>query len=229
MVDGYTFMVTSTVNTHDSAFNNAQRFTQTLATLDSIRTQVPGAKTIICDNSTVPLSLEQVAEIESRADFVLPFQHNLATLFFNSNPVPLKGFGDVYTVYELMRAVRELNWIGSRVFKISGRYRLATTFDIDEYADCIGKYVGLINDWDYCPNPWTRERITYFETRLYSFCGSLFDEYWELLPKIFTHMSTVDKNLEKTHYTLLPRGKIHRFNTLHLEGYSSDTGVIKQE
>ena len=79
--------------------------------------------------------------------------------------------------------------IGKRVFKLSGRYRLAESFDISFYdnPDLAGKYAFKINEWDVSTDNFRtdRRRVVYFETRLYSFCGSLFYEYAEIVKANF--------------------------------------------
>ena len=227
----YTFIVTSTINagiTHNNVFDNDVRYNQTLETLDSIHKHVPNVKILLIDNSIEPLTEEQTKELESKVDVLHKIDHNVVTLFFNK--AGLKGDGEIYMMYEAMKLLRHHDMIGSRIFKLSGRYKLADTFSLDVYGLTQGNYVGRINQWDASKDAWnTKETIWYFETRLWSFCGSCFDEFEQLIPTIFAYMTTVDNNLEKAYLRLLPQDKIMDLKPIHVEGYTADTGIIKIE
>ena len=135
-------------------------------------------------------------------------------------------------MHHAIRYLKRNNLIGKRVFKLTGRYRLAPSFDITAYEgeDVVGKFVYRRNDWDVSLDNWvTRETITYLETRLWSMCHTLVDDYFNFLPNLYTYMLSVDNNLEKALNTLTPEDKLVIFNPIHLEGHPSNTGEYKFE
>ena len=77
--DFYTFVITSAINTTQTAVDCATRYEQTLKTIESIRTKVPGARIIMTDSSTVPLNSAQVDKLSQRVDIFYPIERNLIT------------------------------------------------------------------------------------------------------------------------------------------------------
>lgn len=229
--DFYTFVITSAINTTQTAIDCDTRYQQTLKTIESIRAKVPGARIVMTDSSSQPLSSEQIDTLTANVDIFYPIERNLITEFFNSS-MSFKGDAELYQWYEIARLLRKHNLVGRRVFKISGRYHLNDDFDIAAYLDPAleNKYVARINEWDVSfDNFVTRERVVYFETRLWSFCYSLFEEFEQLIPRLFRNMIFVDNNLEKSMLQLIDHDKIVMFNPIGVQGYTGDNGVIKIE
>jgi hypothetical protein len=228
MDDFYTFIVLSTINTDTGVLDRLVRFEQTINTLNSIRLKVPNAKIIFLDNSIEPLTPEQLKQIWAKVDICKYAFQTLPNLYFNQRG--LKGDGEICMMYEAMQILKISELLGKRVFKLSGRYFLNEHFNIDAYNDLQGKYVAKINAWDITKDNWvTREQVYYFETRLWSFCGTLFDEFYNQLPVIFNYMMNVDNNLEKAYLKLLDPDKIVPMDVIGVSGYSADTGEIKIE
>ena len=239
MSDFYTFIVTSTINASVqggvNVYGTVNRFEETLKTFDSIRSKVPNVKIISIDNSNIPLTEEQKEIIKSKVDYFHQIDHDIFTLFVNR--IGSKGMGESYIMYEALNIIEKNNLLGKRVFKITGRYWLADSFDISFYEkpELIGKYAHKINQWDVSTDNFVshRERVVYFETRLWSFCWTLFDNYRELIQVIFdTQASNVGRpmcNLERSHWYHTPRDKLYELETAHVEGYTAHDGVYKFE
>jgi hypothetical protein len=232
MNDFYTFIITSTINTPFGKFSPQERFCQTLETIDSIRRKVSNAKILLIDNSLMRFPEKEEELIKSKVELFKYIEHNLITEHFNKN---WQGsFGEVYLMWDAMRTLRQNDMIGKRIFKISGRYRLSDSFDIAAYEslELYNKYVGIINNWDFTQHVYDKEckrRTTYFETRLWSFCQSLFDEYENLIPYIYKFLVDVDSNYEVAHHSLLDHSKIAVFNPIHVEGHTAYNAEIKVE
>jgi len=239
MNDFYTFIITSTINTKKltgvNVFDSDNRFVETLKTIESIRKKVPNSKIVFIDNSSDPLSDKQTSCIEKHVDLFHQIEHNIFTLFVND--IGSKGMGEAYIMYKALELIEQHNLLGKRVFKITGRYYLAESFDISYYdePELIGKYAHKINQWDVSKDNFVnhRERVVYFETRLWSFCSSLFDDYRILLQQIFKLIvSSIGEpmcNLEMSHWQLTPRDKVFEVETIHVEGHTADNGLYKFE
>lgn len=239
MNDFYTFIITSTINagiiTGVNVFDPNTRFNETLETIKSVRAKVPNVKIIMLDNSTEPLTSEQVETLQSQVDVFKQIDHNIFTVFVNR--IGSKGLGEAYLMQEAIKLIEKNSLIGKRIFKITGRYCLADSFDIGVYdtPELIGKYAHKINMWDVSTDNFInhRQRVVYFETRLWSFCGTLLSEYKMLLQKIFEMMvSSIGEqmcNLEICHYHIIPHDKTFELETAHVMGHTADNGVYKFE
>lgn len=223
-----TFIVLSTINASSGVFTPENRFKQTLTTLDSIHNKVPGAKIYFLDNSINPLEYNKEKEIRNRVDIFDTIEHNIFTRMIDGSC----GFGEAYMMPIALEKLKYHGILGDRVFKLSGRYFLQPSFDISKYdiPELFGKYTFKINQWDVSKDNFRvhREIVTYFETRLWSFCSSLFNEYKMLLPKIFISMFSI-QNWEKVHYMLIPHDKVVEIPIAHVEGLTAATGIIKIE
>jgi hypothetical protein len=227
-----TFIVTSTVNV-TKGVGIDRRFEETIDTLQSIHKHFKYPHICFIDNSLVPLDELQIATIKMYATVVHQFEHDLFSTFVNQHES--KGFGEAILLDKALKLLHINNIIGDRIFKLSGRYKLAESFDSKIYEDpkFKGKYAARINDWDVWPSNRDRysvaQRVTYFETRLFSFCESLIDEYTASLQNIFERMMIIDSNWEKCHHFVIPRDKIIEMKPIHVEGNTADNGVYKFE
>src|ERR1035437_9375897 len=220
-----TFIVLSTINTDFGVFSPEERFWQTVHTLYSIHNQAPKAKIYFLDNSIEPLNYVWKESISSRVDVFEQMEHNVFTQMINGN----RGWGEAYMMPLALERIKQHGMVEDRIFKLSGRYFLQKSFDISAYTpEVYGKYVFKVNQWDVSKDDFKthRERVVYFETRLWSFCGSLFDEYQALMPKLFQSMFTI-QNWEKAHHALIPHDKVIDFPKVHVEGLPAETGIIK--
>lgn len=239
MNDFYTFIITSTVNAliqeRINVYNNKIRFEQTLETLKSIREKVSLVKIIFIDNSLIPLTQEQKDQILPFVDYFEQMEHNLFTIFCNE--IGSKGLGEIYMMERALKIIEDNNLIGKRIFKITARYKLADSFDISFYEspELYFKYAHKVNQWDVSLDNFTnhRERVVYFETRLWSFCYTLLQEYKQILKIIFKIMiENYGKpmcNLEMCHWKIIPHKKLYELEHAHVEGYTADNGIYKFE
>jgi hypothetical protein len=235
----YTFIVTACINAPKmkavNVYGDDRRYEDTLETIASIRKKVPNSKIILIDNSTIPLTEEQINTFTNQVDVFKIIDHNIFTLFVNS--IGSKGMGEAYIMNEAIKIMEEQNLIGKRIFKITGRYKLADSFDISFYdnPELIGKYAHKINMWDVSKDNFKNhiQRVVYFETRLWSFCPTILDNYKKLLEKMFEVMvSSIGEamcNLEMCHWQFADRDKIFELETSHVEGYTADNGLYKFE
>lgn len=232
MNDFYTFIVTSTLNTVHGVIDPQDRFNQTIESLESIRRHVPNSRIIFSDNSTVPLTTEQIEFFKTKADYVRTVDHNLFTLVANQYGY-YKGPAEIYMMREVLDFIERENLIGKRIFKLSGRYKISDTFDIKEYdqSNKINRYCFRINPWDVSDDNWkTRRTIIHFEGRLWSFCSSLYKQFKiELLPKILDCMLYNNLSMEQAFFYCIPHDKVFELNWAHVEGYTANDNVYKGE
>ena len=179
----------------------------------------PGSAIIFCDNSTIPLTEHQLAIIRANVDHTVDFKNNLFTEWINSHGRN-KGLNEVLVYREMLDSAMAAGLIGGRIFKISGRYRLDTSFSVDLYLqpEYYSKYVFRVTPWLY--NEGAGEFVKlFYNTALWSMCSSLADEYRNLLPQIFGEMMATGENIEVVHNRLIPKEKLVILDYLGGVGY----------
>lgn len=208
MITGNTFFVISNINSSHSQFTPDDRFRQTLDTFTSIRQQAPDSRIIFCDNSTIPLDNGQTKIIGGLVDLFVDYKNNLFTKHINLHGKN-KGLNELLVYEHMLDAAIDTALVGRRIFKISGRYQLSSSFDITEYnkPQYYGKYVFRITPWVY--NEGQGEFIkNFFNTALWSMCSTLIPEYKDLMQKIFSHMLLSGENIEVSHNILVPKDRL---------------------
>lgn len=222
------FLITSTINCNMGVFSVEERIEQTKETIASVRRYAPGSQIIFIDNSNDPI--HQELDI----DYRVPFYRNMFTRW--TNDIGSKGIGEAYMLSECFKFMRENVIRPTRLFKMSGRYKLAEGFDIKEYDDpkYKGMYAFRVNDWDVSSVQWPgNQTVRYLETRLYSMCGSLIDEYEGLVHKMFHTMLTsygqLMCNWEMNHCQVIPDDKLIAMNPIYVEGLNAVDGVYRFE
>ena len=153
-----------------------------------------------------------------------------------ANDVGSKGIGEAYMLSECFKFMRANVIRPTRLFKMSGRYRLADGFNIEEYDDpkYKGMYAFRVNDWDVSSVQWVgNQTVRYLETRLYSMCGTLIDEYEGLVNKMFHTMVTsygqLQCNWEMNHCRYIPDDKYISMKPIFVEGENAVDGVYRFE
>lgn len=215
----HTFFVLSNINTLHTKLDPDRRFLQTVETINSIRVTVPSAKIVFCDNSSTPLTGAQESILSSNVDTYLTYKNNLFTDYTNKVGKN-KGINELFVWEYMLEEAQRAGFIGSRIFKISGRYQLQNTFDINYYATpaVYNKYVFTTTDWIY--NDGAGEYIkTFFNTALWSMCSSLVDNYRTLLRSMFYYMMNTGENLEMAHNHHIPRDRLIIVSKVHGQGY----------
>lgn len=233
--DFYTFIVSSTINTNMGVFDPPTRLAQTIDTLDSIRAKVPNSKIVLVDNSIIPLDSESRAKLQDKSDVMMGFQHNIFTVW--ANDIGSKGIGECYIMDQAMEYILRNDLIGKRIFKIAGRYKLNEGFDISEYEkpEYYGKYAFRINPWEVSSKQWEGSQVVwYFETRLYSLCSSLYNEYRGVIYRIFNSLLSTGQrdlmcNWEMMHFYNVPHQNVKEMKPIYVEGLNAVDGVYRFE
>jgi hypothetical protein len=223
MNEEYMFIILSTIDTEHSVYSREQRYNQTLETIASIKQHAPGAKIVFVDNSVKPLQLDEKTNIKNNIDLWIDYSNNLFTSYVSTTghrkDSAFKGINELLLMEHVLPIVKASGLINRRVFKISGRYRLMPAFNLVEYSIPLvdGKYVFKVTEWQY-HNVDGVEIKQWFDTRLWSFCGSLYQHYIELMPVIFEYMLEHKSNLELSHTHCVPPVLVLLKNSLFVEG-----------
>jgi hypothetical protein len=239
MEHSFLFIVSSSINhfNGDELSRNTthERFLQTLETIQSIRDKVENSKICLFELSQTPIKKEYREEISDKVDLFLEYhnQEDIKTLYenFTNNPGMFK-YGK--SLFELRGLYLTLNIIGinnlfedtTRVFKITGRYTLNDSFNIEEYKTkfLTNKYV--IKHYNFKDDePDNNVHYHVYQnkgsvvTALWSFDCSLFNEVIQNVNDSFQYLQkmllyTNGNDIEHALYKYLDKNKLINCNTL---------------
>lgn len=239
----FLFLVGSAINHFNegdlSAFKAEERFQQTLDTLQSIKDKVPDAYILIYEASETPIKQEYKDKFTEQSDLFIECGDDpyMKSLYENLHRDPNK-FTFVKSMLEcrcleiVLTHMMEYNVFNdaTRVFKLSGRYKLNEYFDIDDYKTrfLMNKYVMRYYDYE--------ERFEDIEniysllygckgsivTGLWSFDRFLFNDIFNVLQKSFMYMEraiqlTAGIDIEHSFYHFIDRDKILNVPVLGLD------------
>jgi hypothetical protein len=226
----FIFVVTSALGANQGALEPQARFSQTIRTIQSIREHIPDAFILVVDSSPLPIAEEAKNELRSLVDIAVfigvlnPGLHLVRDLggFWKTTDYS-KTLAETYS---LLHALMMLKVIGigktaKRVFKLSGRYYLTSTFKIAEYFEqsLLGKY-----SFKSRGRAWLPSERGYFDTRLWSFCATLLDETIEILLRVFICTLDASVDAEHAYFRGFPHAKIHELAKIHVAGQIASTG-----
>lgn len=212
------FIVTSCVKPKISTISNEIRYQQTLETFDSVRRLVPDSIIYFSDASYYELTPEEKEELTSNVDVFFDFSQDETMKQFNE--YTLKSHGECYMLLKTLFFIREQSAFNeiSRMFKLGGRCKLTENFNINDYDNTQGKFIfkTRVNSWMDKGIQESYGSPYILETRLYSWCSTLIDEYIQILIDNFT---LFEKGLdtEHSHFISIPKEKILEFENMNCE------------
>jgi len=220
------FIVSSSLKPKIGIFDNSTRINQTLETFKSIK-RVPNSIILFADSSSDSITQEDLKPFEGYID-----------IFLNIGPTE---FGDkglksqaetvllLNTLYQFKQNIELMKLFHSvkRIFKLSGRYKLQETFNINDYEGLFGKYVfrKRISSWLPKEIQNASGATDLLITRLFSFCPSLLDDYLITLQKNFELLNK-GIDTEHAHFVNINKGHLIEFDKIHCEGYVASTGEL---
>lgn len=222
------FIVTSCINPVIGVFSDELRYIQTIDSLLSIKSKVPGAIIFLCDASVNKLSEQQIEALSKHCN-----------LFVNMNRFPhvtelskkgLKSHAENALMFGILLALKQdinlqkLMYSVKRIFKYSARTNLENTFNIQEYDDLFGKFVfkKRMKTW---MDPVQNGASHLLITRLFSFCPSLIDTYLNVINENFKLLNYMDT--EHAHFVNVPKQYLVEFDTLGCTGFLAGNGATE--
>ena len=230
----FLFLVGSALNHFEekdfSVYTAEQRFLQTLDTIKSIRTKVPDAYILLYEGSENPIDVKYQTILEEQVDLYLECGSDLIMrgVYENLHHNPIK-FNYGKSMLECRCLQVSLNHIlennlfndTTRVFKISGRYKLNDHFNIDDYKSNFlsNKYVMKYYDYEKRFEKQDNLYVNIYGckgsmmTGLWSFDRFLFNDIRKVLEECFVYMEqaiqvTAGIDIEHSFYHFIDRDKI---------------------
>lgn len=230
----FLFLVGSAINHFNaeyiSEFTAEERFQQTLDTIQSIKDKVPDAYVLIYEGSETRIKEEYKDKFIKNSDLFIECGNDpyMKSLYENLHRDPdkftfVKSMLECRCLQIVLNNMKEHNIFNdvTRVFKLSGRYKLNEYFDIDDYKTrfLMNKYVMKYYDYE--------ERFEDIEniysllygckgsivTGLWSFDRFLFNDIFNVLQRSFEYMEraiqlTSGIDIEHSFYHFIDRDKI---------------------
>jgi hypothetical protein len=219
-----------------SAYDEEQRFNQTLKTIESVRNKVPNSYIVLFECSAYSIDEKYKEILRKECDLFLEFydEQTLKQLYENISARPelitygkslLETRGLLNTLYEIEK--NNLFSDSQRVFKLTGRYLLNDDFDIKDYESKLLENKYVIKKYDYLTqeennlNEKSLENVYAYlygakgmmVTGLWSFDRILFNETVQALEKSFFYMEkmiqfTAGTDIEHSLYRFIDKKKI---------------------
>jgi len=194
-----------------SAYDEQQRFEQTLKTIECIREKVPNSYVVLFECSSKSIDEKQKDTLKEKVDLFLEFYDEpvLKQIYENLEERPelityVKSLLETRGLLNALYVIKKHNLFSDsqRVFKLTGRYLLNEYFDIKDYESKFLEEKYVIKKYDYLPqeaeNFDEKELENVYAylygakgmmvTGLWSFDRMLFNEIVESLEKAFVYM-----------------------------------------
>jgi len=215
------FIVTSSLKPNMGAFNDADRFAQTIASLKSIRKRFPAGVIVFSDVSLRPVSDLEKEALARLCDAYIDMSEQPDVRGFSQHN--MKSHAENALLFYTLHTLKQNNLLKDvkRIFKFSARSELEVTFNIKEYDGLFGKYVfkKAIPTW------MANSPDKLFITRMFSFCTSLLDNYLIVIQK---NMGLLDKiDTEHAHWINIPKEYLVEFDKVHCWGWLAGNGQIE--
>lgn len=211
------FIVSSCIQPNIGVVNFEDRYTQTIETFDSVRRQTKDSLIVFTDSSVHPLEDWKLDVIKSKVDIFLDMSTNSSAQEINRHG--LKSFGENFLILNSIMHLKEkydFKNMEGRMFKLGGRVGLLDEFDLKDYDNTFGKFVFKKRVQSWMPldvqNSYGSTHI--LETRLYSWCFSLVDEYIDIIHKNFA-LFNKGLDTEHSHMINVPSSKLLEFDMMN--------------
>lgn len=215
------FIVTSSLKPNMGAFNDVDRFAQTIASLKSIRKRFPSAFIVFSDVSLRPVSDLEKETIARLCDTYIDMSEQEDVKRFSQNN--MKSHAENVLLFYTLHTLKQNNLLKDvkRIFKFSARSELEVTFNIKEYDGLFGKYVFKKAILTWMAN--SNDKL--FITRMFSFCISLVDNYLFIIQKNMRLLDQMDT--EHAHWVNIPKEYLVEFDKIHCWGWLAGNGQIE--
>jgi hypothetical protein len=224
------FLITSAINVQHGVFNEQKRFEQTLVTIASIRRYCKNSKIVLIEGSPNSLAIEQSKVFENTCDMMMDLSQDQLIQFAHQTQdiETLKHPCELYLLGSFMNQQNVIS-DSDRVYKISGRYYLNSNFNSAIHSAAKNKIILGHKKKSYAyydiKSGQQMPAITEYNynTRLYSFCGSLTDymknKYQEMFDFILPFYDTGGfTDIEHLMYKFLDQDKVIELEPLGVSG-----------
>jgi hypothetical protein len=224
------FIVTSSLKPAMGVFKDDERFSQTVASLKSIREKVPEAIILFADVSVRPVSQLEKETLASLSNYYLDLSEEPNTRYCAINGLKSHGencllFATIATLKQDIGLSKMLSSV-NRIFKFSARSELEDSFNIKDYDNTFGKFVfkKRIPTWTGDVKFGADHLLI---TRMWSMCPSLIDTYLSVIQENLKLLSNGIADTEHAHFVNIPKQYLTEFDKIHCWGWLAGNGQIE--
>lgn len=215
------FIVTSSLKPNMGSFSDDDRFAQTVASLKSIRKQVPEAFIVFSDVSLRPVTDLEKETIAGLCNAYIDMSEQKDVKHCSENQ--MKSQAENLLMFYTLHTLKQNNLLKDvkRIFKFSARSELEDTFNIKDYDGLFGKYV-----FKKAIPTWMENGLDkLFITRMFSFCSCLVDDYLQVIQNNMPLLGQIDT--EHAHFLNIPKEYLVEFDKIHCWGWLAGNGQIE--
>jgi hypothetical protein len=208
------------------------RYKQTLETFESIRNKTEDSFILFTDSSPTPIEKYKWDVIKSKVDLVLNLSDDPQVQQFNAHE-QLKSFGENNLVLRsigFLKSMYDFKTMNGRMFKLGARAKLQDNFNIRDYDNTQGKFIFKKRIASWMPSEvQARFGSTHIlETRMFSWCISLVDEY-ELIVQNNFQLLNNGLDTEHCHFLNIPKDKLLEFDKTRDEELLKEIQVLSKQ
>jgi hypothetical protein len=233
----HAFIVTSAINSKFGVYTPAQRLEQTLATIASVRSRVPGVKIIVTEICGEPLTADQESALDAAADILIDFTGDaeVKAIYQSDNWDVVKSTTEVMCFARALKmCLADGDLVGvDRVHKISGRYLLNDNFDLSRYNQLSNRIVTTRKHKSQFPLTVTGVELQYM-SRLWSWPADITETIIDVYAKGLTYIASRVSDggycdIEHMLYKYLPSDLVTEVYPIGLEGAIAPNGAAVKE
>lgn len=202
--------------------NPELRYSETLQTFASIRQFDPTAIIAVCDVSLAKWPEEWTNTIKSQVNVLIDFSQDTDIRPLSESMQ--QSASEVIMLIKTLNVIRtnRIDANVDRIFKISGRYHIEEGFDVSQHKHP-GKFIfkKRNNTWMQRPRFGATHNL---DTRFFSMCPSLLNEYIEVLGEVTRLLGYVD--MEHAHFVCIPKDKLVEVDRVYCTGRVASTNDI---
>jgi hypothetical protein len=199
------------------------RYKQTIDALKIVKEKFANDIVFFVDGSPEQLTKEESQEISKYVSGIVNCNGDKQIMEFSEKG--RKSLAENVLIYKTLLLFKnrvDLSKV-KRIFKLSSRTFLNDNFDLEEHQQK-GKYVFKKRDPTWIKTQIKDEFNHSYNTRFYSFCISLLDEYMSVLDKNIKDMLQYDVDTEHAHFHNVDKLKVVELNSTKCYGYIAAKG-----
>ena len=220
------FIITSAIHTSYGKCSTEERIEQTKETIRSIETYSPGSSVVLidCGEKSVEDNLFEckLVDYTKNEEIQYHLQKYLQTNIDNEPDIIIKSMLEIMMFSDYLKS---LDTEYSRIFKISGRYRLNSKFNHYKHQEEKNKVLILPpTATQHLYNHHVASSIFQYKTRCWSFDGTILSEIiktYEKMKSEIIYLSTITKqgDIEHLLYKYLNKKFVEHIDPIGIEGY----------
>jgi hypothetical protein len=220
------FLVTSAIYTSYGKFSTEERIEQTKETIKSIGTYAPGSTIVLLDAGDKSVDIDfgvELIDYTQKEIIKEPLEYYLSTNKDLEPDIIIKSMLEIIMFEDYLRTHSLESY--SRVFKLSGRYRLNSKFNYKKHLEAKNKVLILPPyHSQHLYNTKVSSSMFQYMTRCWSFDSSLIFNILKTYSKMKNDILLASKtekqeDIEHILYKHLDRRLVEYVNLMGVEGY----------